>query len=668
MAISFAASAVLLVWIAHRISSACTVHRGDHFWIAVGCGYLQLSAIPLLLSLFGALEAHWFIVVQALTALSVARVPRARGKHPADASPTTGLDALEWVMVLLILTALVIHCLHRVYTPLFKNDVLSYHASRPLYWIQNRSLAPYPTANYRHHAFSFGSDLIFLWPMLFMKSEFIARMVFWLGYPLTTLAFFITLRALRCSRKLSLLGGSVFVAIPIVYHFGMSLEPLIWVSFFSLGAGYWALRTMQTSAGSRQILLWFGIYAVLPGNAKNNALVLIPAAGVAVVLAALQSTADLRRQIAWKAIGIFLCSVCVAALMSGLVLSILQSTVIEPYAISAKLIAAQNIADISPYQLYVHSIRIIATLLEVPLPNGSQFLSDLGNRIIDLLGADKPLPKEVEWGWVDRYYYKAPEWPGMKSFGVAGLVLLVTLASAIVSGLRSLRIGGLSSRLYGLLTSGPGVYAVSTLPLLLASVYLLRWFHDTGSFLAPGVVCALALSFVHVDRRGISVVGRGLLFPSLLTISVLFTLSQADLLEAKMRRFGTNWSAIAYTRFHHHALIEESVPAHAELLLVVGANFSDYTAFGRGARRRVRHVVTPYTGDELSRFLTQHASAYVYVWKLRYQRVQRLLDVYGATTMDPTADRRFIEELLQHPSVGSVAEDENAVLLRIQSP
>jgi hypothetical protein len=79
-------------------------------------------------------------------------------------------------------------------------------------------------------------------------------------------------------------------------------------------------------------------------------------------------------------------------------------------------------------------------------------------------------------------------------------------------------------------------------------------------------------------------------------------------------------------------------------------------------------VITPHTGEELSRFLTQHANAYVYVWKLRYQRIQRLLDVYGVTTMDPAADRRFIEELLQHPSVGLVAEDENAVLLRIQSP
>jgi hypothetical protein len=317
--------------------------------------------------------------------------------------------------------------------------------------------------------------------------------------------------------------------------------------------------------------------------------------------------------------------------------------------------------------VYVHSIRIIATLAEVPLPIGNQLLSELGNGIIGLLGADTPLPKEVEWGWVHRYRYKVPEWPGAGNFGVAGLLLLLTLASAIAASIRSKTVGGFPERLYGVLKSESFAYAVLALPLLLASVYLLRWFHDTGSFVTPGVVCILVLSFVYIDRSCISPVARGVLFAILLAIGALFTAHQGDVLSAKIRRFGTNWDEISYTRFQRHALIEESVPAHAELLLVVGANFSDYTVFGRGGTRHVRQVVTPYTGDELSRFLTRHTSAYVYVWKRRYQTIQRLFDLYGATTMDPEADRRFIEELLQHPLVELIAEDENAALLRIRS-
>src|SRR5262249_34555636 len=130
----------------------------------------------------------------------------------------------------------------QAWTPILGTDERMYHASRVIYWIQHHSLLPYETHNDRQTVFTFGSELFFLWPVLLTNTEAIARMVFWLGYPLAAIGAYILLRTLRLTPTGAMAGALVLVSTPIVAESSLGLKPELWSMVFILGTGYWAAQ------------------------------------------------------------------------------------------------------------------------------------------------------------------------------------------------------------------------------------------------------------------------------------------------------------------------------------------------------------------------------------------------------------------------------------------
>src|SRR5205823_10697251 len=77
--------------------------------------------------------------------------------------------------------------INQIMAPISGFDERMYHASRVLYWISNHSIFPYMTHNDRQVMIPFGAELLFLWPVLFTKSELFGRVIFWLAYPFSTI-------------------------------------------------------------------------------------------------------------------------------------------------------------------------------------------------------------------------------------------------------------------------------------------------------------------------------------------------------------------------------------------------------------------------------------------------------------------------------------------------
>jgi len=666
----FIFSLLLLLWVAVGITTSVARSRRDAFWILAGTVYLQLSSIPLFLSIFHYLNVLGFIACQVCLAFLVLVLKKHRKGSQAlftFKSTRATLSNIERGLLALVILLLLLSFTQRVFTPISSGDVLYYHAPRTLYWIQNASMAPYPTMNDRQTVFAFGSDLIFMWPILFIKSEFIGRMVYWFGFLAAAIGFYTVMRAMRCSKRLSLLGVSAFLSLPIVFNFSTNLQPLVWVTFFALGAGYWALRVSQTSAHNSFFILLLGIYCVLPGNAKNNAVVLIPAGALAVLLVSLCQNVDAKRfRTILKSLATYIFAICIGLLLSGLGFLMVQNRILYGNWLASDLRENQNIAEFSPYQIYVHTIRIGSVLAEIPMPFGNESVEKFGNKLIGWLRADNPLPKEEEWGWVGHYKYDVPKWP-TKSFGIAGLFILLIFIAGIVSGGRRLSRKKLSNFLESLKQSEKLPYAIVAFALFLLTAYLLRWITcGTRSFIAPGVVCVLPLALSFLNRKRIPKTVYSLVFISFLIFALLFSIYQGHDLMKRVKRVGFNWSKIAYSQIFkdRDRIIDEYVPKSSTILLLVDGNFKDYSMFGQSYTRQVIQYTGARTKESIYELSKQYPAAFMYISNTTNRNKELLKLLNGVNFVEEVGAGQFVYRAGELTALSSVHSLDDYNLIR----
>src|SRR5690606_28570513 len=147
--------------------------------------------------------------------------------------------------------------------------------------LQNQSIFPYDTHNDRQVVFSFGAGIFFLWPLTFLKSELVGRLIFWLGYPSSALGIYILTRSLEIDLNKAILTTLLFIATPIVTRYATGLKPELWLTFFILGAAFWLVQSHKSSEKKGLALFWFGVFVALSINVKFTALLLIiPLAGL----------------------------------------------------------------------------------------------------------------------------------------------------------------------------------------------------------------------------------------------------------------------------------------------------------------------------------------------------------------------------------------------------
>lgn len=616
--LQFSFSCVLLIVVSARIAYWFSETRKDAFWIFAGAAYLQISSIPLFLSLFNYLTIKGFLLCQIfLTLLTLLkkteRIVFFKG---------LGLDVLEKCLFISILVLIVIHFLQRINLPLFVGDVLYYHASRPLYWIQNHSMAAYPTMNDRQIVFSFGTDLIFMWPVLFTKSEFIGRMVYWTGFPAAATGFYTLIRTMDCSKINSLFSVLIFTSTPIIYFFGLNLEPLIWVSFFSIGSGYWAVRMNQAPLQRLKFIFLLGLCCILTANAKNFGIALIPAGAAAIIIVQLQLKSNNQFITIIKTLGMYTAAIFTGLLLSGFGFLLIQNWMLFGNPASSPAHINQNISEFSFYQFYVHTIRIFFVLAEIPISHGDKFLMEIGNWCLHLLKADTPLPKEIEWEWVGHYTYQVPQWPGLRNFGISGIFIFLGLTLFIKSTIKGVKHEDIISTTKAILKSDKFPLFVIASTLFFSPAYILRWINSgTRSFIAPGLVCILALSLSFVDTKYITRKFYTVIFLLSLIFYTLFIIHNGQQLYRLFNLTKLKWHNINYTRLRPHQLINEHVPENAVLILLVHGNFTDYTAFGEHYTRKVIQITSAFNENKIKETLQNHPYSYLYIHKKRYKDV-----------------------------------------------
>ncbi len=651
-------STIFLVLTSILVARKYSESKADFFWIFLGTFYLQISFISVLLSLFHFLNPHSFLTVQILV-FSVCFIILKSDwvdfipKFNFKTFSNTNIFALSLFMMIAVIIVLCL--LQRILTPIFAGDVMYYHASRVLYWIQNSSLAYYPTMNDRQLVFSFGSELIFLWGVLFTYSEFIARLIFWLAFPLSAIGFFTLMRTLRCSRSICLLGVAVFLSMPIVFRYSITLKPLIWATLFTLGAGYWALRLYQTSAKKSMVIFWLAIFCMLSPNVKMSNVFLVPAGLLAIlVIIFLTSKSKNKLSCIWSASKKYAFSVLIALVISGLGFLMVNNIVNFGHPLGSKLRRSQNIAEFSPYQIYVHTVRFCAFLSEIPVPIGRQKVEKFGNQLMSWLNADKPLPKELggkgeTWKWVGHYRYYVSSSVHDSNFGFVGLFCLLTLIGFFMD----------------IKNSKVLAYSIIMFSLLITVLYFLRWITcGTDRFLTPVIAGLLPLSFSlwndkHQRRKIFSIVS--LLFVAFI-LSFIFTEGKRTL--SLLNKTKMKWSRISHTQIKGPEMLR-LVPENAVLLILVYPNFREYVLFGKNYSRKVIQVTEKINENNLKYLLKKYPEAYIYIHKRRYSEL--MLEEYAISPNIKNISRNTISVLRKSSNVEELVVSKDEELFRFKS-
>lgn len=546
----------------------------DKFWVFVAAVVLQLGSVTTVTSLIHQLSPLAWLITQALIFVVIlAGLNYFCGLSIRRSLSLTSVSIpthpLVMVSSLGIIFLILLTGLNQYFVPISYpsyGDERMYHASRVIYWLQNQTVFPYVTHNDRQIVFTFGGELFFLWPLLFTKTELIARMIFWLGYPLAIVGLYTLLRVLQAGRIVSALGSLVFAATPIVIRHAVGLKPELWLTLFVIGAVFWVVRACRQSDQRGLSFLGAGLFLALSINLKFTALALLPGVLALPWLMGLPQKKLLSERL-------IILGFVVGLFFSGLVITVGFNLANYGHILGPQPMRQVHASDLSPIQLYTHAVRLPFLLFELPeAPSPTrEILTNFGQATLHFLRANHPLPLEKEEGWPGLFVYVMPQ--HANNFSGGGLIWLPVLAIGLIAFIQDLR-----SSYPHLQLSPLSLLVMLDLLFLFSIIFLVRWMPHSGlpeRFLVAPYTLGLAISGVILSRF----ISGHKLAQAITLILVVFTVYPS--LQLQMDRIKNIISSPILKEQLDWPFAEalNYIPAQARILFVGSQAVADYPLF-----------------------------------------------------------------------------------------
>jgi hypothetical protein len=434
-------SLLLTLATASLVTRAVALDRAEAFWIFLAYIAIELGTLASALSVFSVMTPVVWIAGQSVLLCATALIVRASRGPRREPSPAPGdaagpslrrrlHDLAPTAAIAMLLTAgmLITSAVSQAFTPIVSFDDKMYHASRVIYWIQHHTVLPYVSHNDRQTVYTFGSELFFLWPVLFTRTEEIGRMLFWLAFPLAVAGLFLTIRTLGVTLTAAALAILLFVTTPIVDESALGLKPEIWFVVFLTGLAFWVVRAAQRPHDARAYF-FASLFTCLSINVRATAVVLVPL--VAAVLVANRQPLSRRQRLTAMAAGTTIGILCSGMLLPFGVNAMRYHNVLGPPALQRV-----TSSDLSVRQMWTHAVRLPLLLLEVPAVPDTALraeVSEAATSALTALAANEPLPLERRDGWPGLFAYDLPR--RARYFSLGGLAWLPCLvAVAIITG------------------------------------------------------------------------------------------------------------------------------------------------------------------------------------------------------------------------------------------
>jgi hypothetical protein len=237
-----------------------------------------------ILSLCGQVNAAGMIIVNSITFL-ISLAIWAHMKTPVLTLPKENLikgkiiPALRKDRILLILAAfflfsLVLSLFYTLIIPSNSWDGMSYHLARIGFWLQNGSLAHYNTGIVRQLAFPVNSEILILWPMIFLKRDYMAIFPEFLSYLGCIGLIWLYLSYFKVSVRRILWAILIFGSLPAVILEASSVQTNLLVAFLLFCSFY--LYIYGIKEDDKKAVIFSAIAFVISFGVKYTAFLFLP--------------------------------------------------------------------------------------------------------------------------------------------------------------------------------------------------------------------------------------------------------------------------------------------------------------------------------------------------------------------------------------------------------
>ncbi len=187
-------------------------------------------------------------------------------------------DKLLLILGIFFLFSFLISLFLALYAPVNLWDSTTYHVARVFFWIQNKTLAHFETSSIRQTMFPPNAEIFYLWPLVFIKKDFLAGMVQFLSFcgSLWVLSSFLTY--LKISPKRILWAIFVFASLPEIILQSSSTQNDLVLGFFLFASLY--LFTYGIREKEKVSLIMSAVAMGIAMGIKGSAFMFLPAIGI----------------------------------------------------------------------------------------------------------------------------------------------------------------------------------------------------------------------------------------------------------------------------------------------------------------------------------------------------------------------------------------------------
>jgi hypothetical protein len=282
-------------------------------------GWADLVLVTEVLSLLVQVTAWGMLIGHALTALVAVLVWLAKGRPriPCFSLPPRAVlrqsfksDPDLWIFGSVVAAAYAFLAVIIALVPPNNQDSMLYHLARVGFWIQHRTLAPWPTAILRQVFFPWNAEIGSLWSMVFLRRDTLAGYIQWFSALAGMVSIFGLARLFGSSQSRAAFASFVGLTLPIVVLQSTTTQNDLTVG--AMTAAMLFLLLLGLKIKHRGTLLLSGLALGIAAGMKPTAFMVLP--GLAVGLGYFVFT---RKPKPWKPLFFWAAACCAGFLALG---------------------------------------------------------------------------------------------------------------------------------------------------------------------------------------------------------------------------------------------------------------------------------------------------------------------------------------------------------------
>ena len=147
-------------------------------------------------------------------------------------------DKILFALSIFFLISLIASLFLAFYAPVNLWDSMTYHTARVAFWIQNKSLAHFETSSIRQVMFPPNAEIFYLWPLVFIKKDFLAGMAQFISFCGSLWVLTSFLSYIKISKKRILWAVFIFASLPEIILQASSTQNDLVLGFFLFASLY----------------------------------------------------------------------------------------------------------------------------------------------------------------------------------------------------------------------------------------------------------------------------------------------------------------------------------------------------------------------------------------------------------------------------------------------